>query len=1432
MKTHEKGVFMDYIVYIADECRKEARTHNYTDALEKQSRDVEQKQNIDNFEKFPTPFFVKKQFAEYKGRLIAAQEIVNIDNSDYAVIKFLAVLIKADKEYNDFEDSRTKVNGDRYLNRVNSEELREFVKEKIAKEPPSKKQSLSNEEESFLYSSNTTYNLENESLIYESESWIKTINSKQYVNYLSAIYDAVFEIVNGDNSDKHCIGIKNLPNHNIVFFYDREKKYVFLDGIYATGTEIEKSIYRWTKRKETSDIVRIARRSYPQYLIAEADLWLEIEKDPQSNFALSGEEIDVLKSINNQNPFPIFINGRAGSGKSTILQYLFAEYFSRYLSYQDAVPPPAYFTYNSELLKQAKKFVFSLLKTNSNFLENIQGKINDNDLNQKLDVSFNELRKYLLSIVDDENLFLQDKYINYSTFMKLWNNKFKADKTAQKEYPADISWHVIRTYIEGMKPKGYLEPEEYNGLEKDQKTVSFELYQKIYKTVWEWYRKLKEEQGHWDDQDLVRYIIEHDIVTSRFSGVFCDEAQDFTRIEMEVIYHLSIFSDRDIPIQYVPMIPFAFAGDELQTINPTGFRWDAITALFTEKFILSVYPDKSRIPPMNFSELKNNYRSTQNIVNFCNALQLFRADRFNIPNLLPQYTWENSGGPSVARFEPKNAIFWKGIKEKSDSVVFIIPCNEGDEIEWIRNDSELSANITIRDNKTPDILVLSANSAKGLEFAQVVVWKFGNQPGLEKLINRPATEDAAQLLPLQYHINKTYVAVSRTKNKLYLLDDDTGINYLWRVTQDSDLINSYLSRINKNPKKWSDGNLETYKEGSPLDFSDNIIDNHEETAKQLMENGLVSKQSYLLRQAARIFTNLKDTQRSSKCKGYAEIFDNSYFSSGNHFHDGGWIDLAIQAFLLANTIPTDKNGFNKIIELSELHATVTNTLPYYVALAVCDTTIESVNNLMDFLLNNNTSLPFDKYFPHEAMKEIISSALDKCLGQITNNKQGLDSLLGRVLKLYQQKTISIQPEIIAELAFSLSKYKIAIDYWNMSQKRDEKKYEDAQKQLKGFPDNITVLFSGGDYQNIVAEYRKYDGKISENDLMMVIQALFLTNLHDEAFNEVVNIHSAGQFEKIIHACSSSLSSKEKTILSVCQRIAVIFDEPWNRILKLIDSTKNENINPFYIAIALARTKGLPNQPSTIQKPITDFMEKEFTKKFDTIPDSLILVIGTAIEKAGRRVAALKYYEFAMKRFAGDTEKEQICAERWIHTKELQANAELNKEKKTISLDEAEKMRKKYGININEKIDDFIALDGKSTVIKYIIDTEMKKTPDEIKPSNVTIKIHHENDKNQIAKTDNGIKQKTEFDIEDYRLVYFTKARRINITSNANGKTISLYHFNKSNDCFSSQDYVVTDSFIDDIGGCKKIEETPIHFSITEEKITVFFEKSKVAVNFL
>jgi hypothetical protein len=1421
---------MYFIVYITDECREEAKTHNFSPALESLCRDIEDKQSISMFQPFQVSFLVKKKFGTKQGRLIAAKEIIKVNDSEYAVIKLLSVLIRGSTDYTAFHEN-SRLNGEKYLRRTNTAVITQVVSQRIASDPlKRKKPLLSEDEQSFLYSSNSTYNLENQALIYESEDWIAAINQKPYINHMNRIYDTINELLSGKYAEDNYIEIKNQPDMKIVYFFDAGKKYIFLADLcntQNTNNKLNEIIDNWNSQLQNTEISQLARRSYPQYLIADENLWSDLEKDSQSNFSLSGEEIKVLTSISEVKAFPLFINGRAGSGKSTILQYLFAEYFSRYLSYQESVQPPVYFTYNTELLKHAKKFVFGLLKINSNFTETRE-KFDDDDLNQRLDVSFNELQGYLLSLVDIEDIeikFLPHNYVNYSKFTILWNERFRTDRAAMKEYSPDICWHIIRTYIEGIDPEDYLDPDDYAQLEKDQKTISQETYTKIYKTVWEnWYHKIKMEKKLWDDQDLVRYIIEANLAKPQFSGIFCDEAQDFTRIEMEVIYRLSIFSDRDIPFQYVSRIPFAFAGDELQTLNPTGFRWDALTALFTEKFILSVYPDNAKVQAtLNFRELKNNYRSSHTIVNFCNALQLFRAGRFGISGLLPQEPWKNAGGSYVAGFEPNSAIFWQGIKQKTDTV-FIIPCNEGEELSWIKNDPDLSANIKI-ENDTPDIPVLSANLSKGLEFNRVVVWGFGNQPGLDKLINPPEYEDPAQRLPLEYHINKTYVAISRAKKKLYIVDTDEGIKKLWAATKNDGLINEYLSNINKTQKKWTLENLATYIEGSENDFLDNEEIDTEGDARQFMENGAASKSSILLRYAAGKYKNLQNNQLAAKCEGIADIFNNNYISAGNQFYKGGWIDMAVKSFWLGNKFnPDDITGFKKIIEIAKEKSR--RSLYYKIALAITNPVRDTINNSIDSLKNEDADENFEAEgcFPVTLLYEVLHNSVNKIIDIILIKKYFNKNILDKLISVYNRKVINISTEKIAEMAFELNDYKTALDFWDRSPDLNEKNYKTALAQIKKFPENIKSLYELKEFDRIADQFLKFNGELTGDDLMMAVNSLFMRGRSEKAFRYIINFSDAVYFDSVLKECSDCLSVRDKKLLTLCYKIAQIANENWRQVLNIISNSKNNEINPMYIAAAIARTKGLHKQHPSVQKPISDYLEKEIIKKFNSITESLIFEAGTAIEKAGRRIDILKYYEYAMDRFKNNEEKMLICVERWINAKELQANFNNGSEKWIKErIQEARDKRHQYGIG-DKVLDEFIEFTGWPEFYSFIINNEKGIIlPAEKQGAAESPKAPVTNDSETVVSE----KSKIEFDFEGYKFSYYKKNRRLNITNNEEGKTLTI-----SPEKYSSDDYIFSDFTFSAIGPCKKVDDTPIVFKFSEDVITVVFDYSHIVFTFL
>src|SRR5207237_556886 len=134
----------------------------------------------------------------------------------------------------------------------------------------------------------------------------------------------------------------------------------------------------------------------------------------------------------------------------------------------------------------------------------------------------------------------------------------------------------------------------------------------------------------------------NNLVQGNHCAVFCDESQDFTRVEFEIIHRMSLFARRLITPEHANRVPIVFAGDPFQTLNPTGFRWEAIKAALIEKIVLSLNPLRAKggRPDLNYRELSYNYRSTEHIVKLCNTIQALRAILFPSGSLQPQTCWK------------------------------------------------------------------------------------------------------------------------------------------------------------------------------------------------------------------------------------------------------------------------------------------------------------------------------------------------------------------------------------------------------------------------------------------------------------------------------------------------------------------------------------------------------------------------------------------------------------------------------------------------------------------------------------------------------------------------------------------------------------------------------------------------------------------------
>ncbi|MFQ3613985.1 MAG: hypothetical protein SNJ68_09770, partial [Cyanobacteriota bacterium] len=171
-----------------------------------------------------------------------------------------------------------------------------------------------------------------------------------------------------------------------------------------------------------------------------------------------------------------------------------------------------------------------------------------------------------------------ERYINFYQF--------------RRRYPhlrddVELAWHTIRTLIKGYDVSGYLDSEGYRELPQADRSVEDEEFDRIYKKIWPGYQDLTTpgHGDHWDDQDLVRDVLENGTLQPIHPVIFCDEIQDFTQVELSVILCLSPWGKFKLD-RHIQHLPYAFAGDPLQTINPTGFRWSVLKKYLYEQIIV------------------------------------------------------------------------------------------------------------------------------------------------------------------------------------------------------------------------------------------------------------------------------------------------------------------------------------------------------------------------------------------------------------------------------------------------------------------------------------------------------------------------------------------------------------------------------------------------------------------------------------------------------------------------------------------------------------------------------------------------------------------------------------------------------------------------------------------------------------------------------
>ena len=634
-----------------------------------------------------------------------------------------------------------------------------------------------------------------------------------------------------------------------------------------------------------------ARRCYPSYFIIDKKAWKEIEDDEKANLVLSEQEKNTLQNVK----YPFFLSGLAGSGKSTILYYLFANAYAYKLEFYNE-HKLLFLCYNDNLTAKARDNVKSILRCNPAF-DNVKSKFDDEKIEKEFDKSFVSFTQFLKDFLSEDELkcFSPDNNMSYELFVKKYD-EYCYEKCICSSISPSLLWSIIRTYIKGMDLNYYMTPKNFRDWYQSNKEcrITLDVFDAAYNLWDKWYRKYYEKGEYWDDLDLVRYVLKNNFENHahQYSVVFCDEAQDFTKVEIDLILKLTVHSKYDLSgNENNKEIPVAFAGDPNQTINPTGFNWTQTKKIFDESFsdCLESYSEIDA-PPLTM-----NYRSEIGIVRFANTIQSLRYAYFdnierekkelqeayfdNIEEDKKEQKDDNSELQNdmpnqflYAAFYPYEEV--KDILKEKYNKANIITSGEG-----LKDDIEKFPELDNPDSDNKKIKLLTALGTKGDEYRAVVLLNFCSDPTYKHI----RSLDVSEKSEAEHFFTKLYIAVTRAREELYIVDTYENFENFWCHFLDETKWEELVPKLDLD--KDSCKMIGKLKWGKIDKLKDRLTDtyNPRENAHQAFMNAKSDRSASSMMDAYDYYIEAGCSREANLCDAYISLFSRKYEEAGDKF---------------------------------------------------------------------------------------------------------------------------------------------------------------------------------------------------------------------------------------------------------------------------------------------------------------------------------------------------------------------------------------------------------------------------------------------------------------------------------------------------------------------------------------------------------------------
>ena len=290
---------------------------------------------------------------------------------------------------------------------------------------------------------------------------------------------------------------------------------------------------------------------------------------------------------------------------------------------------------------------------------------------------------------------------------------------------------------------------EYQGLGA-KRAPNFPVDRSDVYRIAEYYQQQLAAAARYDEIDLTRaaleYLEQHG-EQFRYDLVVCDEVQDFTDVQLALLFRLAVDPRRTV-----------LTGDPKQIINPSGFRWEEVRARYYER----------GLPVPEVINLSINFRSVGNIVSLANKLLELKGSLIGLGSGEIAERWTFRGRPPLLIEDLPESELLRTVRLGGAGQVVLARTE--------RERDRLRAALQTE-------LVFTIGEAKGLEFDAVLLWRFSATEGAPAIWRRIASDRVrgdADTPHIRHELNLLYVAVTRARNSLVIWDGEQ-VSPIWGI---------------------------------------------------------------------------------------------------------------------------------------------------------------------------------------------------------------------------------------------------------------------------------------------------------------------------------------------------------------------------------------------------------------------------------------------------------------------------------------------------------------------------------------------------------------------------------------------------------------------------------------------------------------------------